>query len=223
MKCNEVRGLLGAYIYDDLTASEMRDLRLHVSECESCAEELHAQRNVIGMLDSEIASLDDTQRQRIAWFVKGAVERKSRERKWFSLRAYFALAATLLAGLALGTLVGSRTLWPTHKTIAFWHRPSNAAPKKHSLPFPPQSRNDATAMKPEPDKNGVPGPAENSIRRALRSLGTITNRSMDPRRFDGPGLEEKQPIWSPTLPEDHEKLEQPTRPKAEDTDGKMTD
>jgi anti-sigma factor RsiW len=76
MKCKQAQDLIGAYIYGDLAAEEMRDLRVHTQDCALCREDLASRGRIISALDDTVPMLTDEERLRIAWSVKGAVRKE---------------------------------------------------------------------------------------------------------------------------------------------------
>ena len=114
MKCKRARELMGAYLYGDLTPEQMRELRLHVSDCEQCREDLRTRGIVVSSLDTEVPQLDESERQRIAWSVKGAVKAQARERRVFGFRIAptFAVAAILIAFILTGAWITTRQSEP---------------------------------------------------------------------------------------------------------------
>ena len=50
MKCRHVREMMGAYLYGDLDADDMREVRMHTQECVDCKEDLESRGRVISSL-----------------------------------------------------------------------------------------------------------------------------------------------------------------------------
>lgn len=107
MKCREAQELMGAYLYGDLASEEMHELRIHAQDCALCREDLATRGRVISSLSDAAPVLSDTDRQRIAWSVKGAVRRKQARPRPLALRLAPALmlaTAVLVAGFFAGRL-----------------------------------------------------------------------------------------------------------------------
>jgi len=105
MKCRQARELMGAYLYGDLAPEEMRDLRVHTQDCALCREDLAARGRVVSSLGEAVPELGDTDRQRIAWSVKGAISSREVQTRPLIVRLAPALglaAAILVAGFVLG-------------------------------------------------------------------------------------------------------------------------
>ncbi len=112
MRCSQAQELMGAYLYGDLTPDEMRNLRLHTQECALCREDLTTRGRVVSSLSDATPELSDTDRQRIAWSVKGAVNRQRLENRPLILRLAPAMAlaaAVLIAGFTLGRVTPHTT------------------------------------------------------------------------------------------------------------------
>jgi len=101
MKCNDIRDLIGPYLYGDLSPEEMRAVRTHAQLCETCREDTSTQGMLIGSLGNRAPELTDDERQRILWSVKGAVRAQERERYIFGFRfsPAYALAAAVIIGM----------------------------------------------------------------------------------------------------------------------------
>lgn len=116
MKCKRVRGLMGAYLYGDLEAGEMMEVRLHAQDCEECAGDLASRGQALSMLDDAAPELTDDEREQIAWSVRGAVRTACSPRGVASRWApALAIAAALCVGLGIGAVIGSH-LGNTHRS-----------------------------------------------------------------------------------------------------------
>ncbi|MCE5198119.1 MAG: zf-HC2 domain-containing protein [Armatimonadota bacterium] len=125
MKCKQVRELMGAYLYGDLTPSEMKEVRLHTQECAECRQDLESRGKTISLLSDKIPALDDNARQQIAWSVRGAVRaRRSLLRSW--LAPICALAGIVLIGFTAGRLLNSHESSPGVQANRLGH---SGAPK----------------------------------------------------------------------------------------------
>lgn len=114
MRCREVRELMGAYLYGDLSPDEMREVRLHAHECVDCREDIETRGQVLASVENEPPVLGDEERQRIAWSVKGAIRNSPVLRPAFRLKLAPALgvAVVLVAGVAVGSLMKSHSASP---------------------------------------------------------------------------------------------------------------
>ena len=104
---------MGAYLYGDVAPEEMRDLRVHAQDCALCREDLATRGSVVSSLGDATPKLSDEDRQRIAWSVKGAVNRRELESRPLIVRLAPALAlaaAVLVAGFALGRVTPHKTV-----------------------------------------------------------------------------------------------------------------
>ena len=108
MKCKQVQELMGAYIYGDLAADEMRRIRLHAQECVHCRKDIQTGGAVVSSLDNKAPELTDEDRLRIAWSVKAVVNSEPDRRafRWWSVTA-FGLAAAVVAGIIVAKVVVS--------------------------------------------------------------------------------------------------------------------
>lgn len=98
--CKKINGLIGAYIYGDLTPEEMKRVRLHAAECKKCADEIAAQSRVVSIIPSEPPKLTDEERMRIAWTVKGAI--RTKQQAGFRISFVRIMAGTLAAAVLIG-------------------------------------------------------------------------------------------------------------------------
>jgi len=136
MKCRQAQDLIGAYIYGDLAAEEMRDLRIHTQDCALCREDLASRGRIVSSLDDAVPMLTDEEKQRIAWSVKGAVRKEQFQRRPFALRLAptLALAGVLVAGIVVGRFVVTRSDHPSTHKIA-------RIPSVHVKELPPADTN----------------------------------------------------------------------------------
>ena len=106
MKCDQIRDLMGAFLYGDLSPDEMREVRAHAQGCGECKRDLAARTSVVAAISDSAPALTDAERQRIAWAVRGAVSRapvcEPAGRRWLPA---FGVAMALVAGIALGTAI----------------------------------------------------------------------------------------------------------------------
>jgi len=140
MKCRQAQELIGAYLYGDLSAEEMRDSRVHAQECTLCREDLASRGRIVSSLDDSVPALSDEERQRIAWSVRGAVRKEQYSRKPLAARLVptFALAGVIVAGVFVGRYVISRSASPpAHRTVA----KSPAGPSVKIKELPPADKN----------------------------------------------------------------------------------
>jgi len=115
MKCRQVRDLMGPYLYGDLDAAGMKEVRLHVRECKECREDLAGRGAVVSSLGDAVPELTDQERMRIEWAVKGAVraETIAASQPFFRPVHAFALVALLVLGLVANAVITSRGLKAT--------------------------------------------------------------------------------------------------------------
>lgn len=110
MKCRQAQELIGAYLYGDLAADEMRDLRVHAQECAICREDLAGRGRIVSSLDDNVPMLSDEERLRIAWSVKGALRKEQLQRRPLALRLIptFTITGLLVAGIFVGRYMITR-------------------------------------------------------------------------------------------------------------------
>jgi len=110
MKCRQIQDMMGAYLYGDLSPSDMREVRLHTQTCAQCREDLESRGRVVSAISNVAPNLTDEDRQSIAWTVKGALRHAESARRQVHLRwaPAFAVAALLIAGVAVGALITAR-------------------------------------------------------------------------------------------------------------------
>ena len=103
MKCKDARELMGPYLYGDLSADEMRKVRLHANECSECREDLVSRGRAIGAISTDLPTLTDEERQRIMWSVKGSVKNVEPKRSFrFRLAPALGIAALVLLAFGIG-------------------------------------------------------------------------------------------------------------------------
>jgi len=107
MNCKQTQNMMGAYLYGDLSPSEMRGVRLHVEKCSKCREDLASRGQVICSVPNTPPALSDEERQSIAWTVKGAIRHAelARDRRGFPWAPALAVGIVLVAVLAVGVLL----------------------------------------------------------------------------------------------------------------------
>ena len=136
---------MGAYLYGDLAPDEMRELRVHAQDCVLCREDLATRGRVVSSLPDASPALSDTDRQRIAWSVKGAIRKREVRTRPLALRLApaFALAAAVLA---VGFLAGRMAIRTAQ------HSPgAGELVKRHS---PPGAKVEIKETTPDPSKTG---------------------------------------------------------------------
>ncbi|MGI6295616.1 MAG: zf-HC2 domain-containing protein [Armatimonadota bacterium] len=126
MNCRQAKELMGAYLYGDLDPDQMRDLRLHAKDCACCREDLLSRGKVISALNDSVPAISDTDRQRIAWSVKGAVRNQQAYKTPLIVR--LAPTAALVAVVLLtGFFAGKITNRPSNQAKAIDKKPTRAA------------------------------------------------------------------------------------------------
>lgn len=108
MNCKQTSKLMGAYIYGDLPPEQMQEVRTHANECTRCREDLSSRKAAVAAIPGQVPELTDAEKQRIEWFVKGALSRQSehpRVSRW--MVPALGGAAAVAAGLAIAVLLAS--------------------------------------------------------------------------------------------------------------------
>ena len=190
MKCRQAQELMGAYLYGDLAPEEMRDLRVHSQDCAVCREDLAARGRIVSSLGDATPELNDTDRQRIAWSVNGAVSSREVERRPLALRFAPALAlaaAVLVAGFALGRIAP--------------HSPgqlASARETKRDHPLP-QATVEVKEKLPDADKTSQ------TADRLIGILNSMSNTAIvaDPNRQTTPGSRHLPNRQDAKPPRDH--------------------
>lgn len=155
MKCKQVRELIGAYLYGDLSPAEMREVRLHTQECAECREDLRERGCIIASLDDEAPTLSDSDRQSIAWSVKGTVRQQEQEREYSRVRfsPAYAVIVVIAVGLVLGSTISARMRPPKHdgsQQVAIENQKDGAKPKARATVEITEER---VAQNPPKDEN----------------------------------------------------------------------
>jgi len=103
MKCDQIRELMGAFLYGDLSPDEMREVRAHAQACGDCKQDLETRTSVVTAIGGKAPALSDSERQRVAWAVRGAVSRASEPEparsRWLPA---FGVAMAVIAGHRAG-------------------------------------------------------------------------------------------------------------------------
>ena len=98
--CRKIAGIIGAYIYGDLTPEEMKKVRLHATQCRTCADEIAAQSRAISLIPNQTPQLTDEEKLRIAWTVKGAI--RAKQQVGFKISFVRIIATTLVTTALIG-------------------------------------------------------------------------------------------------------------------------
>lgn len=119
--CKKIAGMIGAYIYGDLSPEEMRAVRLHAEECDVCSREIEARIRTISLMPTDVPELSDEERRRVMWTVKGAVKAKNGKKRFIlfspSFAQGFALATVILAAFTGGAFIGYSKIPPKVKVV----------------------------------------------------------------------------------------------------------
>lgn len=114
--CKKIAGMIGAYVYGDLSPDEMRCVRLHAEECSKCSREIEDRIRTIALIPTDTPTLTDEERQRVVWTVKGAIRAKNERRRFSLFRPTFAqgivLTTLLAAAFAGGAMLGYSKIHP---------------------------------------------------------------------------------------------------------------
>ena len=165
MKCRQAREYMGAYLYGDLAPDEMRELRVHAQDCVLCREDLATRGRIVSSLPDASPALSDTDRQRIAWSVKGAIRKQETRTRPLALRLApaFALAAAVLAA---GFFAGRMATRPAQPPPG-----AGELAKRHGRP-------DATVViketTPDPSKTGKTADQLIDLLRSMNPSAAIT-------------------------------------------------
>ena len=155
MKCGNVQELLGGYLYGDLAPHEMKDVRLHLLDCEQCRDDVRTRGLVIDAIPTGVPQLGDEDRQRIMWSVKGAIRARERDERSVLLRVApaFGLAAVLALGLGIGALISANHTKPRHServTRTALSHPKPSAPEAPDTIAPNAQDTPEIAREPVP-------------------------------------------------------------------------
>lgn len=208
MKCKAARELMGAYLYDDLPADEMRELRLHAQTCDECIEDLRSRGAVVSSLRDDMPVLSDEERQRIVWSVKGAVKARQAVQGLWRVRpaAAFALAGVLLLGLGVGILISLRissSVAPVQPIVA---RDEGVSPSAIVNITPEQEMPQTNGEIKTPVKPEVAQEPANVVRRIapfVRRSAALASRRAREGQYRGQAVVSEPPVLIAT-PEDAE-------------------
>ncbi|NLN76493.1 MAG: hypothetical protein GX139_09290 [Armatimonadetes bacterium] len=140
MNCRQARELMGAYLYGDLAPEQMREVRVHAKDCRACRADLLSRGRVVSSLNDATPTLSDMDRQRIAWSVKGAVNRQQVRKRPLIIRLA-PTAALAFAVLTTGFFAGKMT-----------SRPPQHAPEADKRPVQATARIKITEVSSEQEK-----------------------------------------------------------------------
>jgi len=165
MKCRQAQEFMGAYLYGDLAPDEMRELRVHAQDCVLCREDLATRGRVVSSLGDASPALSDTDRQRIAWSVTGAIRKREVRTRPLVLRLAptFALAAAVLAA---GFVAGRMANRPPQQTAK--------APRTHVRP---ELKVEIKEIPSDPSKTGRAADQLIDILRTISPSATISGAS----------------------------------------------
>ncbi len=107
MKCKQVQELAGAYLYGDLAPQEMRAVRMHAQQCQTCREDFRTRGAVAASIPNSAPELTEEDRQRIMWSVKGAIKAQPPARMLFGFRFS---PVYVLAAAAVVVIVGVKVV-----------------------------------------------------------------------------------------------------------------
>ena len=217
---------MGAYLYGDLAPDEMRELRVHAQDCVLCREDLATRGRVVSSLPDASPALSDTDRQRIAWSVTGAIRKQEVRTRPLALRLAPVLAlaaAVLVAGFLAGRIAS---------------RPEQHSPragelvKRHSLP---EAKVEIKETTPDAGKTGKAADQLIDLLRAITPSaatpgegrqGASESRHWPVRRApmsqaDGvkvaPGSSDSAPSYQPQAAPDNSPKESSPSPKNTET------
>lgn len=210
MKCKQVQDLMGAYLYGDLTADEMRAVREHTQECDACRKDVESRGRVVASLDDAAPELTDEERMRISWAVKGAIRNAAPARAgWQFTRGHaFALGGVVMAGLAVAAIMWANSGKPPMGQQAREDKPSAVVEVTEvTEPQPPK----------DADTSGSSA-IERLSNEAMRSLSTMSSREHRTRRRvtqEKPAQIIDEPKPEQPKPEEPKAEEPKTQPAAE--------
>jgi hypothetical protein len=174
---------MGAYLYGDLSPEEMREVRLHANQCSECREDLQSRSIAIASVSDRVPELTDLDRQKIAWFVEGAVCVDRREQPRFRFAPVFVAGMVVIAaGVAAGVYIASSLVKPQFRQAERDEKPAVHATVKIKEE-PPQASTKADgkiALKKPADKDAdssttrIANTIANAMQNALRSGVGVT-------------------------------------------------
>ncbi len=108
MNCRKARDMMGAYLYGDLSTSDMKLLRLHVADCAACRQDLESRGKTIAAIPNQVAELTVDDRAWIASATRARLASRPSRTVWIMPRfsAAFGVAAVILAGIVVGSVLG---------------------------------------------------------------------------------------------------------------------
>ncbi len=188
MKCKHVREMMGVYLYGDLAADQMREVRTHTQQCGGCREDLESRGRVIACLSDATPELTDEERQTIAWKVRARTDAPEPVRQAFTLQPAqtFAFVAVLIIGLIIGAWISTRATNRARPLGGIQAANRSAANERGPVvrimeeKRNPQKKKPAeTASKPGAAKGldaATVATVADALRRAGVGVGTLTNR-----------------------------------------------
>lgn len=182
MNCQEIKKLMGAYVFGDLEPHEMKLVRTHAQDCSDCYEDLIARTQVSINLGESLPTLSDADRLMITRGVRERIrlEENYKPGVFSKLIPALGLCGLMVIGFGLGRLIAQKPI--AQKTIGFAisHSGSKNIPK---LPF--NTANSIHNSKPNSSiidnvKKKIGESAVNNLGN-FRSLG-VTNRGVSNNR-----------------------------------------
>lgn len=192
MKCRQIKELMGAYIYGDLSPDDMREVRLHTTTCGECRQDLQTRSAALEVISDRVPELTDLDKQRISWYVEGAVRRSpTQARVGFRLAPVLGGAAAIAAGIAIGALIASNLSQPVRHGRQDGRAPVHATVKIQEEPAaPPDKDKSETDLKTPDDASRITSAIADGIRSAFRGGAGVAARGHDSVRHKKPEPEE---------------------------------
>jgi hypothetical protein len=187
MKCKQIKELMGAYLYGDLSPEEMREVRLHANACGGCREDLRTRGAAVASVGDRVPDLTDLEKQRIAWYVEGAVRRND-ARAPAGLRLAPILAGgtiAIAAGVAIGALIASNLAKPSVQQAQRDRRPpARATVRIQEEPVGATAKDKSETALNKPDEKAkdsetlrITNAIADAMKSALRGGAGVASRS----------------------------------------------
>jgi len=193
-KCKQIHQLMGAYLYGDLTPNEMREVRMHVQECEACRRDLESRRIALASIPNKAPTLSSDEQMQLTWAVKGAIRNAELLREGSRWGYAFAAGLVLLTGAAVAGIVAYNSSRPravsesgriTPPAVVVKIQEENGKHSKKTSTEPNAVTREQTSSAPPPEQTAASSKEKlpELVRQFVGNIATTSRRSSPQRKI----------------------------------------
>jgi hypothetical protein len=147
LNCDNIRDLLGSYLYDDFANGQRQQVTEHLEQCPTCRAEVEAQQRVLTQVQLPVPTVSEERWTQFHRDLRLRVTELETPRPRFALPKLLPWAVAVCALAMVIYLLATRPRLPQREIVVV-----PLPQPKSNLPIPPKDEKQGTSDKRQPEK-----------------------------------------------------------------------